>query len=229
MSVIPQLSPNRSSIVFSPNRSSLGSVVVPSGGYEADGKGTASASLQIQLLAAAKCAQYGRIYTAYPTTYTTSIHVFTGLNSLNAVIGKVPVTGTGKGDGDRVGFSLPIPSNLVGSGDFTLNIILGAWLNTLETFNPSFYASNTDDSAYTGTWYNNLDTYLGGVYGLSGNQAILVPEALVTAKAGGFLSFLLGEDQELAGTGILNGSGPRATFTVEKTGSPLAVHITLTR
>lgn len=125
----------------------------------------------------------------------------------------------------RLGLSFPIPTGLATTTTGTLHFNTANLIQTIEAALIAVYASNTDDHAGSGTWYSNLDHFLG-----IGNT-ITVSGAIIAA-ASGFLSFVVGQsvtsvgnDGELAGAGLSGTSGQSASFTWDTTtaGATLAL------
>ncbi len=120
----------------------------------------------------------------------------------------------------RLGFSFPLAASYGTSFTAQLKMISNDWSNSLETFIPRVYASNTDDSALYTTgnsatpigWELNTNNLLqlqsGGdmAYGDTTTQTLIIPSAIINANLGGHLSIICGTDKEFAGTGA--GSSP---------------------
>lgn len=108
-----------------------------------------------------------------------------------------------------------------GPATVTLHIVLGnqanGWTNTLETFTPAFYSSNSDDHLGALGWQNHADNFIAsGTYGLTTDQLISVPISRVAARAGSYMSFVIGEDHELTGSG--SGGPGLALFKIQSPG-----------
>ena len=101
-----------------------------------------------------------------------------------------------------ISFTIPTLSGVKTPANVAIQLgVSGGWINALETFTPKCIASGSDDSAYSGTWYNNLNTPLsGGTYGAT--STFVVPGSVFDGARGAHLSVVLGEDAELAGTGV---------------------------
>lgn len=86
------------------------------------------------------------------------------------------------------------------SAIFTANVNAppaGSCGGTIGPGTIDFWASNTDDSAGTGTWYNNLNTSLGTFPAGTGNQSIAIPWSVVSGRAGSKLSIVVSTYNEM--------------------------------
>lgn len=127
----------------------------------------------------------------------------------------------------RLGLSFLMPdlTNLIGA---YLTIEMTNWGDTLEAFTPIAYMSNTDDSAGTGSWYDNLDNVAGdGVYGFVGAQTISLSVSALKTRSLAVASFVLGQPQEMAnsGSGHDGIAGSHSSFSLSRT--PIDPYISL--
>lgn len=117
----------------------------------------------------------------------------------------------------RFGMSFPIATSYPGATGCILKITMTSFLDTLESFVPEVYASNTDDHALYSTgsksgwdWELNANTLLTPAlsYGVTTQQTIVVPMTLIAAAAGSHLCFVVGESLEIlnGGVGDINGN-----------------------
>jgi hypothetical protein len=130
-------------------------------------------------------------------------------------------------------FSMPDLTKLISA---YLTIQFSTYTNTIEPFNIGIYMSNTDDSAGSGTWYNNVNNYCNyAPYGSSGIKSYDLPVSVLKTRSSAKASFILGEvlsigggDGELFGTGVAGTVTHQAsTFAWDATGYSIGAQIGL--
>ncbi len=142
----------------------------------------------------------------------------------HAKLGIFPAAG-GNTSRARTGSSWQLPAGV----DFT-NLptsVVGSWgvfSNGLSAVNFTAYASNTDDSAGAGTWWENLDivgaTVTAGASG-TGFISQIVTNAMLQARSEDVLSILTGVTSEISGVNsgesvsIASSVGPIHTLVID--------------
>ncbi len=125
----------------------------------------------------------------------------------------------------RAGFSFPLSSSYRGGAQFRIVLNTKLFINTLESFSPQVYASNTNDAALYNpantvwTWEANLNNNLGLMtYGVTGEQTLSIDPAIITPLLGSKLSIIAGIDTDFANGGVTSGANKNAVFQIADNG-----------
>ncbi len=106
-------------------------------------------------------------------------------------------------------FAIPSMSGLKAPLAGTITFAADRWSNLLESNTAVIYASSSDDSAIPTGWYNNLNIACGSVAYNTTDPffpgSVTVPATAFASARGRNLSFVIGEDAELTGSGVGTG------------------------
>ncbi len=183
---------------------------------QADGVGDALMSISSTEIIVSPFAAFWRFRTDNPYGTMQSISSAVNISGVNTQFaGKRENLSRGLERG-RIGLSFNMP-DLTGLTYAYLSVEFLNWQNAIETFVPEIWASFTDDSIITSSWFFNTNRLCGdGAYGVVGSQRINFQPGAITPRTLAVLSLVVGNNKELGGFGVGSTSvnGQQAAFTI---------------